>query len=178
MSYDLAVLLLRLVIGALLFGHGTQKLFGWFGGPGFAGTRAMFEGHLRLRPATFWTVMAGLTEAGGGLLLATGLLSPLGSLAVIAAMLMAAILAHWPRLWLTENGMEYTLVLIAAATAVALGGSGAYSLDALLGIALPAPSTFLVGLGLVLVGVVAALAMRAPAAAKAAPPTQAPQHAA
>jgi len=171
MSYDLGVLLLRLVIGALLFGHGTQKLFGWFGGPGFAGARAMFGGHLRLRPATFWTAMAGLTEAGGGLLLALGLLNPLGSLAVIAAMVMAALLAHWPRVWLTENGMEYTLVLMAAATAIALGGPGRYSLDAILGIALPAPATFLVGLALVLFGVVAALAMRAPAAAEASQPT-------
>ena len=154
MSYDLAALLLRLVIGALLVEHGTQKLFGWLGGTGFTATRATFAGQLRLRPATLWTVLARPSEAGGGLLLATGFLSPLGSLAVIAAMLMAVVLVHGPRLWVTENGMEYPLVLIAAATVVAIAGPGSTS--------------FLVGLRLVLVGVVIALATRAPAPAEAA----------
>src|SRR5215212_1389422 len=105
MSYDVAVLVLRLVVGGLMFGHGAQKLFGWFGGYGLTGTSGFFAGQLRLRPATFWTVLAGLSEAGGGLLLATGLLSPLGSLGIIAAMLMAIILAHWPRDWSTDNGI-------------------------------------------------------------------------
>jgi putative oxidoreductase len=170
MSYDLAVLVLRLVVGALLFGHGTQKLFGWFGGHGLAGTSAFFGSQLRMRPATFWTAMAGLGEAGGGLLLAAGFLSPLGSLGVIAVMLMAIILAHWPRIWATENGLEYPLVLLTVATAVAIAGPGVYSLDAALGIALPAPSTFLVGLGLVVVGLVIALATRTRAAVQPAAP--------
>jgi putative oxidoreductase len=173
MSYDLGILVLRLVVGGLMFGHGAQKLFGWFGGYGLAGTGAFFAGHLRLRPAAFWTVMAGLTEAGGGLLLALGLLSPLGSLGIIAAMLLAIILVHWPRLWMTDNGVEYHLVLIAAVAAVALAGPGAYSLDAALGIALPVPSTFLVGLVLVLIGTVLALATRAPTPVEAAPQTEA-----
>src|SRR5438034_6837554 len=99
MSYDLGILLLRLVVGLLMFGHGSQKLFGWFGGYGFNGTRAFMAGQLRLRPATFWTAMAGLSEAGGGLLLALGLLNPIGSLGVIAAMLMAIALVHWGHLW-------------------------------------------------------------------------------
>jgi putative oxidoreductase len=172
MSYDLAALLLRLVIGGLMFGHGAQKLFGWFGGYGLAGTSGYFGGHLRLRPATFWTAMAGLAEAGGGLLLALGLLSPLGSLGVIAAMLMAIILVHWGQLWASNNGIEYHLVLLAAVTAVALAGPGAYSLDAALGIALPAPASFLVGLILVLVGVATALATRAPAGAEAPAPAE------
>jgi putative oxidoreductase len=172
MSYDLGILVLRLVVGGLLFGHGAQKLFGWFGGYGLAGTSGFFGAQLRLRPARFWTAMAGLTEAGGGLLLATGLLNPLGSLGIIAAMLTALILAHWPRFWVTDNGIEYHLVLIAAATAVALGGPGRYSLDAALGLALPAPITFLGGLILVLVGLVITLATRAPAADERATPRQ------
>ena len=163
MTYDIGVLVLRLVVGGVMFAHGAQKLFGWFGGYGLAGTSGFFGGQLRLRPATFWTLLAGLSEAGGGLLLALGLLNPLGSLGIIAAMLMAIILAHWPRFWMSENGIEYHLVLIAAALAVAIGGPGAYSLDAALGVALPAPATFLVGLALVLVGVAVALATRAPA---------------
>ena len=162
MTYDVGVLVLRLVVGGVMFAHGAQKLFGWFGGYGLAGTSAFFGSQLRLRPATFWTLLAGLSEAGGGLLLALGLLDPLGSLGIIAAMLMAIILAHWGRFWNTENGVEYHLVLIAAALAVAIGGPGAYALDAALGVALPAPASLLVGLALVLVGIAVALATRAP----------------
>ena len=83
---------------------------------------------------------------------------------LLAAMVMAMILAHWPRFWATDNGLEYHLVLIASTVAVALGGPGAYSLDAALGIALPAPTSFVVGLALVLIGTVVALATRSPAA--------------
>jgi putative oxidoreductase len=164
MSYDLGMLILRLVVGGLMIGHGTQKLFGWFGGHGLAKTSAFFGGALRLRPATLWTLLAGLTEAGGGLLLVLGLLSPLGSLGVIAPMLIAIMLVHWGRLWVIENGIEYDLVLIASALAVALVGPGAYSLDAAFGIALREPATLLVGLVLVIVGVVVVLVTRAPAA--------------
>ncbi len=161
-GHDFGILLLRLVVGGLMAGHGAQKLFGWFGGHGLARTSAFFGGQPRLRPAKLWTVLAGLSEAGGGLLLALGLLDPLGSLAIIASMLMAIVLVHWPRFWVTDNGIEYSLVLIAAALAAAIGGPGSYSLDAALGISLPAPATFLVGLALVLVGIVIALVTRAP----------------
>jgi putative oxidoreductase len=162
MTYDVGVLILRLVVGGVMFGHGAQKLFGWFGGYGLTGTSGYFEGQLRLRPATFWTLLAGLSEAGGGLLLALGLLDPLGSLGIIASMLMAIVLVHWPRFWVTDNGIEYSLVLITAAFVAAIGGPGSYSLDAALRISLPAPATLLVGLALVLVGAAIALATRAP----------------
>jgi putative oxidoreductase len=166
MSYELAFLILRLVVGGLMYGHGTQKLFGWYGGHGFAGVRAWLAG-LRLRPATFWTAMAGLSELSGGLLLAAGFLSPLGSLGIIAAMLMAIILTHWPRLWNTDNGLEYPLVLLTAAAVVGAAGPGPYSLDALLGTGLPSPEAFVVGLGLVLAGVALAFATRARPAVEA-----------
>jgi putative oxidoreductase len=164
MSYDLGLLLLRLVVGGLMFGHGAQKLFGWFGGHGLAATSTFFGSQLRLRPAGFWTLLAGLAEAGGGLLFALGLLSPLGSLGIVAAMLVALALVHWGHLWVIENGIEYDLVLIASALAVALTGPGAYSLDAALGIALPAVIALLVGLVLVTIGVGAVVVTRAPAA--------------
>ncbi|MBI4497289.1 MAG: DoxX family protein [Chloroflexi bacterium] len=163
MAIDLTLLVLRLVVGGLFIGHGAQKLFGWFGGYGFAGTRGFMGNALRLRPAGLWTALAGLSEFGGGLLFAVGLLSPLGPLGIIAAMLMAILLLHWGRLWVTENGMEYPLVALTAAAAVALSGPGAYSLDAALGIALPAPATFIAGLVAVLAGTLTALATRAPA---------------
>ncbi len=167
MSYDLGMLLLRLVIGALMFGHGAQKLFGWFGGYGLVGVGGFFENQFRLRPGKFWAFLAGLSEAGGGLLLALGLLNPLGSVSIIAAMLIAIILAHWPRFWAQDGGLEYLLVLIAASLTVAISGPGAWSLDAALGISLPMPETLIVTLVLAIGGVIAALATRAPAESEA-----------
>jgi putative oxidoreductase len=162
MAQDTALLILRVIVGALLFGHGAQKFFGWFGGPGFAKTRMMMGGHLRLRPATFWSLMAVLSETGGGLLLALGLLQPLGALGVAAAMLMA-IQVHWPKVWASEHGFEYPLTLLAGGLTIGLTGGGRFTLDRVFGINFPSPGTFLVGLVVVLIGVGMALLTRAPA---------------
>ena len=157
MLADLGVLVLRLVVGLLLFGHGAQKLFGWFGGYGLKGT-AGWLASLGLQPASFWAFMAGLSEAGGGALLALGLLSPLGSLGIIASMLTAIAKVHWSKgIWVSNGGVEYPLTNLAAALALALIGPGAYSLDAALGIALPQPITLLGGLILVLIGFAVAM---------------------
>lgn len=133
---DLGLLLLRLVLGLLLAGHGAQKLFGLFGGHGLKGT-AGFLGSMGLRPARLWAFLAGFSEFAGGLLLAFGLLTPLGAVAVIAAMLMAILTVHSQKLWVTEGGMEYNLVLVAGAAALALTGPGSLSLDAALGLSVP-----------------------------------------
>jgi putative oxidoreductase len=167
MYYDIAFLLLRLVIGGTIAAHGAQKLFGWWSGPGWAGFVKASGERMRLRPALWWALMAVLSEVGGGVLLVLGFLSPLGALGVSAAMLMAILLAHWPRFWNSQHGMEYPLALLAGGLALGLTGPGAYSLDALLGLALPAPATFLLGLVLVVVGVAVALLTRAPQPAPA-----------
>lgn len=169
MAQDIALFVLRVVIGALLFGHGVQKLFGWFGGPGFAKTHAMFGAHMRLRPARFWTVLATLSEVGGGLLLALGFLQPLGALGVAAAMLMA-INVHWPKVWATDHGFEYPLALLAAALTLGLIGGGRWTLDYALGIRVPTPGAFLIGLVVTLIGVAVALGTRAPKPAPAVQP--------
>src|SRR2546423_12274188 len=110
---DLGLLILRLVVGAALAAHGSQKLFGWFGGGGLTGTAGFIE-MLGFRPARFWALMAGLGEFGGGLLLVAGLLSPLGSLGGIAAMLVATITAHWSKgFWNSDGGYELPLTNIA-----------------------------------------------------------------
>jgi len=163
MSFDLGMLLLRLVVGAIMFGHGAQKLFGWFGGYGLAGTGGFFQNQLRLRPGKFWALLAGVSEAGGGLLFALGLLNPLGPVAITAAMLIAIMLVHWPRFWAQDSGIEYMLVLIAASLAGAITGPGAWSLDATLGISLPMPAALIATLGLAIVGVLATLWSRPPA---------------
>lgn len=156
---EIALLILRLVPGLLLAGHGAQKLFGLFGGHGLKGT-AGFLGSMGLRPAGLWALLAGLSEFVGGLLLALGLLTPLGAVAVIAAMIMAILMAHRQKLWVSEGGMEYNLVLIAVAAALALVGPGSLSLDAALGLSVPLPLTLTV-LALALVTIFAALNTRA-----------------
>jgi len=143
---NLAVLILRAVLGLLLAGHGSQKLFGHFNGPGLEGTSGFLE-TLGMRPGRPWAYLAGLSEFGGGVLTVLGFLNPLGPLAVIGAMAMAWATAHRGQpIWATEGGAELPLTNIAAATAIMLNGPGKYSLDRALGTRLPG---WLVPLGLV-----------------------------
>src|SRR5690348_7439585 len=132
---DFGLFLLRLVIGGTLFAHGVQKLFGWFGGHGLAGTGAFLE-QLGFRPGRVNAALSGLAEAGGGLLLATGFLTPLGAAAVISVMLVAIVSVHGAKGFFSmSGGFEYPLVLGATAAALAFTGPGAISLDRMLHIA-------------------------------------------
>ena len=90
---DVGLLLLRLVVGLTLAAHGTQKLFGWFGGPGLDMTAAGLES-LGFQPGRRHALTAGVVESGGGLLLALGLLTPLAAAVVLSVMFVAAISAH------------------------------------------------------------------------------------
>jgi len=131
---DTGILIARLVVGLVMAAHGSQKLFGWFGGYGIAGTGGFFE-QLGFRPGRFFAMAAGASEVIGGLLVALGLLGPLGPALVIAVMIVAIATVHWPHgLFAQNNGFELPLLYIAAASAIALIGNGAYSLDAALGL--------------------------------------------
>ena len=124
----------RVAIGALFVGHGTQKLFGWFDGPGLEGTQQMTKS-LNLHPVKPNALAAGVSEAGGGALLALGLATPLAAASLIGTMITAirkVHLANGP--WVTKGGYEYNLVLIAAIAAIAEHGPGPVSLDRLFGI--------------------------------------------
>lgn len=153
------LLLVRVVVGGLLMGHGSQKLFGWFGGYGLAGVGGWMES-MGLRPGRTWAAVAGLGEVVGGALLLLGLLNPLGSIAILSVMAMAWVKVHWGKpIWVDKGGVELPLTNMAAVLAVALAGPGAYSLDKVLGIALPAWLVAVVAIGAAL-SVIAGAAMR------------------
>jgi putative oxidoreductase len=134
---DLAPLIVRLAQGALIAGHGAQKLFGSFNGPGLEGTSGFME-MLGLRPGRPWAFVAGLSEFGGGVLTALGLFNPLGPLGVIAAMSMATTKAHWGKpIWVTEGGAELPVLNLAVSMALMVREPDKYSLDRVLGIRLP-----------------------------------------
>jgi putative oxidoreductase len=127
------LLVLRLVLGLLLVGHGSQKLFGLFGGPGLAGTGPFFHS-LGFRPGKPMAIVAGVSEAGAGALIALGLFTPLASAAVIGTLVVAGSVHRTKGIWAQNGGYELSLVYVTAATALAFTGSGAYSLDNALGL--------------------------------------------
>jgi putative oxidoreductase len=121
------ILLLRLVVGLVMFGHGAQKLFGWFGGPGLRGTAGFFDSlGFRQRHIMPMAVLAGLGETAG-LLLALGLLTPLAALAIATVMVVAVGSVHWRNgLRATNGGYELNLVLWTVAIALAAAGPGRF----------------------------------------------------
>jgi putative oxidoreductase len=142
--------------------HGAQKLFGVWGGSGMTGWTQVVQ-RLRMRPARPLAWVAALSEFGGGLLLALGLLSPLGSLAIVGAMLVAIATVHLSKgFWVSKGGFEFNLTLIGAAIALAIAGPGAYSLDSALRIHLPEPATLILGTIALIAGVAATLVFRSP----------------
>ncbi len=136
-TMSVGLLILRLVTGLTLAVHGTQKLFGWFGGPGLTRLMQGFEKQ-RFKPAWFWVCLVILGEVGGGVSVALGFLTPLGAAGIFGVMFMATFKSHWKNGFIvSKGGYEYTLVLMAVSTAIGLMGPGSYSLDALFGIVLP-----------------------------------------
>jgi putative oxidoreductase len=123
----------RVVIGGLFVGHGTQKLFGWFGGPGLEGTEQMM-GALEMRPTRANAIAAGVSETAGGLLLIAGAATPAAASSLIGTMITAIRKVHQPNgPWVAQGGWEYNAVLIAALTAMIDAGPGDVSVDAALG---------------------------------------------
>ena len=160
-------LLLRTVVGGYFFGHGTQKLFGWFGGFGLEATGGFFES-LGLRPGKRHALAAGAAEAGGGTLLLLGAATPLASSLLIATMITAIQRVHLKNgPWVTNQGYEYNLVLIAAAAALAETGPGSPSVDAARGSEMQGPGWAALALTLGALG-----AAGAHLAAQAGPPPE------
>jgi putative oxidoreductase len=161
---DLALLVLRVVVGAFFIGHGSQKLFGSFGGHGLAGTSQFMES-LGMKPGRLQATAAGLGEFLGGLLLVLGLFTPIGAAMIIGVMTVAILTVHAKNgPWVTNSGWEYNAVLIAVCFAIAGVGAGDYSLDAALNLDMFGTEWALGALALgVLGGIGAILAGRASA---------------
>jgi putative oxidoreductase len=162
------LLVLRSVVGLVLAAHGAQKLFGWFGGHGLAGTGHFFEG-LGFRPGRAFAAAAGVTEFLGGLLIAIGFLGPVGPALVLATMIVAAVSVHAGNgLFAMTNGIEVPLLYGVAAVALAFSGPGSYSLDAATGlIGFSTPGVALAAIALAVLGAIANLTLRRHAAVEA-----------
>ncbi len=124
-----ATIPLRIALGVIFLAHGSQKLFGWLGGRGLAGTAGYFAGKLGLTPGMLWALLAGMGEFGGGLLLLLGLFTRLGALLIAIVMLVAIGKVHWGAFFL-PGGSEFAFALLGAAVALLIAGGGKFSLDA------------------------------------------------
>jgi putative oxidoreductase len=128
--------LARLTIGGLLIGHGTQKLFGWFEGPGIEGTAGMMD-KLEMDPPREHALAVGVSETASGALLALGALMPVAGATVTGTMATAIRKVHLEKgLWNTSGGYEFNLTLVAAAIALIDAGPGRPSVDEALGLKL------------------------------------------
>ncbi|WP_437131655.1 DoxX family protein [Bacillus atrophaeus] len=126
---SVGLLIIRLIIGLLFVGHGAQKLFGWFGGHGLKGTGGWFES-IGMKPGVTVALLAGLSELFGGIMFALGFLTPLAGIIIAGTMVMAIVKVHGANgLWVTNNGYEYNLTLLAVTIGIALTGPGQYAVD-------------------------------------------------
>lgn len=161
-TLDIALLVLRLYVGLVLVAHGSQKLFGWFGGHSVSDMAGMFHSQ-GLRPSGFWAWTNALAEFFGGLLFAFGVLTPLAAGILLANMLMAIALVHWQNgFFNAKGGFEFPLTLAVGALTIGLSGPGALALG---------PQTFAglnslqIFIGVSLIGILAdvvGLAIRSP----------------
>jgi len=127
-----APLALRLPIGIIFIAHGAQKLFGWFGGYGLEGT-GQWMGSIGLQPGYLMALLAGAAEFFGGLALVFGLLVRPAALSLAFAMIVAIFAVHIDKgLFMSNNGYEFALALLAASVSLLVSGAGRLSVDAAL----------------------------------------------
>lgn len=162
---DIGLLLIRLVLAGVFAAHGAQKLFGWFGGYGIEGT-AGWLGSMGLKAPRTQALVSGLSELGGGLLLATGFLTPLGAAAVAGVMIVAIAMVHIDKGFFNgAGGYEFNLTLAVVALALAFTGPGRYSLDNAIDVSLAGSGWGLAAIAASVVGAASVLMLRSPSAA-------------
>lgn len=143
-TFDLALLMLRLVVGLTFAAHGAQKAFGWWQGPGPANWLKAIH-RMGFHPPTFFAAASIFNELAGGLALAVGFATPLAAAMLVAQSVVIVVKAHWQHGWFaTQGGIEFPFGLGVAAMAIALLSPGAISLDALLGLDFDASTRALV----------------------------------
>jgi putative oxidoreductase len=127
-------LILRVMLGVVMFPHGAQKLLGWFGGPGFAGTMDMFTHQMHIPAVLAFLVI--VTESFGSLALIVGFLTRIAAFAITCIMVVAIAMVHWPHGFFmnwsgkqTGEGFEYHLLVIAIAVVLMIYGAGKWSVD-------------------------------------------------
>lgn len=156
---EVGLFIIHALIGALLAGHGAQKLFGILGGFGLEGTAGYLES-FGLRPGKLFAAAAGTAELAGGVLLAAGLFTPLAAALIGATMLVAARTDHAGKgIWIFNGGSEYVLTVAAVVLALAFNGAGAWSVDAAIGWDVAGLAWGLGALGVAVVGAAGVLAL-------------------
>lgn len=124
-----ASLALRIPVGIIFAAHGAQKLFGWFGGYGLEGT-GQWMASIGLQPGYLMALMAGSAEFFGGLALLIGLLVRPAAVVLAFAMLVAIFSVHIGNgLFMSNNGYEFGLALLAISVSLAISGGGRLALD-------------------------------------------------
>jgi putative oxidoreductase len=140
---DCALIAARIVLAWIFVYHGSRRLFGWFGGAGIHDSAQYFANTAHLRPGTFFAVVSGVIELGGGIAIALGLLTRLAGAAIFVDMMMAIVTVTWANginATGTKSGYELNLALGVLALVVAIFGAGRFSLDALVARRLERPT--------------------------------------
>ena len=126
------ITVLRIIVGIIFMAHGSQKLFGMFGGYGLEGT-GQYMASLGLNPGYLMALLSGSAEFFGGLALFLGLLVRPAAVALIVMLVVAILSVHIHNgLFMANNGFEFGLALLGAAIAVLIEGAGRVSLDRLI----------------------------------------------
>ncbi len=175
MDFDLAMLVLRVGIGAIFVAHGLQKALGWWGGPGWDGFKG-FIGYMGLKPPLFWAGISLVAELGGGLALIAGLFVPLAAAGLVAQTIVLLTKVHLPNgFWSPNGGIEFPVALLVGALAVQLLGPGEWALDAFLPVeVLYEPSVRWILLGVAIAGALIAAFWPAPPRAAESEVTEGP----
>lgn len=122
-------LVLRIPLGIIFVAHGAQKLFGWFGGHGLEGT-GQWMASIGLQPGYLMALGAGSAEFFGGIALIIGLLTRPAAAVLAFTMVVAIFAVHFENgLFMSNNGYEFGLALLAGSVALALSGAGRFSVD-------------------------------------------------